>query len=91
MVVKFSLALALAHFPKNYFILDEPTSGLDPIVRNDILDILKEYAKNNCSILFSSHITEDIIKIADEVTYINNGEIKLIEKIKKLFLIIILK
>ncbi|ADQ39791.1 ABC transporter related protein [Caldicellulosiruptor acetigenus I77R1B] len=81
MVVKFSLALALAHFPK-LLILDEPTSGLDPIVRNDILDILKEYAKNNCSILFSSHITEDIIKIADEVTYINNGEIKLIENKK---------
>jgi ABC-2 type transport system ATP-binding protein len=79
MVVKFSLALALAHHPK-LLILDEPTSGLDPVVRNDLLDILQETVRNEqCSVLFSSHITEDIAKIADRVAFIYDGEIKLVE------------
>ena len=78
MTVKFSLAMALAHHPK-LLILDEPTSGLDPVIRNDLLDILKETVKkDNSAVLFSSHITEDIAKIADTVAFIHNGEIKLI-------------
>lgn len=79
MVVKFSLAMALSHRPK-FLLLDEPTSGLDPVVRLELLNILNEEVKSReCSILFSSHITEDIIKIADNVAFINDGEIKLVE------------
>ena len=59
-------------------LLDEPTSGLDPIVRDEVLDILRCVAKEkNTSVLFSSHITEDIEKIADRVIFINNGRILL--------------
>lgn len=73
MLVKFSLALSLAHHPK-LLILDEPTSGLDPVVRNDVLKILKEISKRDqTTVFFSSHITEDIEKIADRVVYIYNG------------------
>lgn len=79
MVVKFSLAMALAHHPK-LFILDEPTSGLDPVVRHVLLEILSKTVRDeHASILFSSHITEDIVKIADEVVFIYDGEIKLVE------------
>lgn len=82
MIVKFSLAMALAHHPK-LLILDEPTSGLDPVVRNDLLEMLLEIVKNErCSVLFSSHITEDIAKIADKVAFIYDGEIRLIAEKK---------
>lgn len=82
MIVKFSLAMALAHHPK-LLILDEPTSGLDPVVRNDLLEMLLETVKNErCSVLFSSHITEDIAKIADKVAFISDGEIRLIAEKK---------
>ena len=77
MSVKLALVLALSHHPK-LMILDEPTSGLDPIVRNELLEILEETVKKEkSSILFSSHITEDIVKIANKVAYIYNGEIVL--------------
>lgn len=73
MKVKFSLALALSHNPK-LLIMDEPTSGLDPIVRSKILKILKEYAeKYGTAILFSSHITEDMNRIADKLIFLNHG------------------
>lgn len=76
-VMKFSLAIALSHHPK-LLIMDEPTSGLDPIIRNEVLDTIKEIVKNEkCSVFFSSHITEDIEKIADDITYIFDGRILL--------------
>lgn len=75
MKMKLSLALALSHHPK-LVILDEPTSGLDPIVRDGVLDILLEYMEDEShSILFSSHITSDLEKIADTITFIHKGEI----------------
>lgn len=75
MKVKFSLCLALSHSPE-LLLMDEPTSGLDPIVRNEILNILKEYAKETgASILFSSHITEDMEKIAEELLFMHKGKI----------------
>lgn len=75
MRVKFSLALALSHNPK-LLIMDEPTSGLDPIVRSKILKILRAYSKENgTAILFSSHITEDMNKIADKLIFLNHGKI----------------
>ncbi|MTI49635.1 MAG: ABC transporter ATP-binding protein [Firmicutes bacterium] len=77
MKVKLGIALALARHPE-LLILDEPTSGLDPVIRKEILDILLEVIQDeNKSVLFSSHITEDIEKIADYVTYIINGKIVL--------------
>lgn len=77
MKVQFMLSLALSHHAK-LFILDEPTSGLDPIIREKILNIIYKTVKNeNASVFFSSHITEDIQKIADTIIYIDNGNILL--------------
>lgn len=79
-LVKFLIIIAISHHPK-LLILDEPTSGLDPIIRNQVIDYLKDVVKNErCSILFSSHITEDISKLADVVTYMDNGKILLSER-----------
>jgi ABC-2 type transport system ATP-binding protein len=75
MQMKFSLALALSH-DADLIILDEPTSGLDPVFRNEILDILADLIQNeNKGVLFSTHITGDLDKIADYITFINKGEI----------------
>ena len=60
MKVKYFLSLELAKNP-DLLVLDEPTSGLDPIVRDEVLDILRCVAKEqNTSVLFSSHITEAV-------------------------------
>lgn len=75
MKMKYSLALALCHNPE-LIIMDEPTSGLDPVFRSEILDILYNFIQNeNKSIFFSTHITTDLEKIADYITFINNGKI----------------
>ncbi|MFD2672157.1 ABC transporter ATP-binding protein [Marinicrinis sediminis] len=75
MKVKYSLALALSHGAK-LLILDEPTSGLDPVSRDDLLDIFQELIMGGeISILFSTHITSDLEKCADYITFIENGRI----------------
>lgn len=75
MRVKYSLALALSHGAK-LLILDEPTSGLDPIARDNLLDLFQELVEGGeISILFSTHITSDLEKCADYITYIHNGQI----------------
>ena len=75
MKVKYSLALALSHGAK-LLILDEPTSGLDPVARDNLLDIFQELVQDGeISILFSTHITSDLEKCADYITYIHNGQI----------------
>lgn len=75
MKMKFSLAISLSHNAQ-LLIMDEPTSGLDPIIRNELLDILSYLIQDeNKGIFFSTHITSDLDKIADYVTFINKGEI----------------
>ncbi len=74
MQVKYALALALSHRAE-LLILDEPTSGLDPVSRDELVDVFLSLADEGVSILFSTHITDDLDKCADDVTYIRNGEI----------------
>ena len=75
MRVKFSMALALSHHAR-LLLLDEPTSGLDPVARDDLLELFQELIENGeRSILFSTHITSDLEKCADFITYIENGRI----------------
>jgi ABC-2 type transport system ATP-binding protein len=75
MKVKYSLAIALSHGAK-LLILDEPTSGLDPVARDNLLDIFQELVQSGeISILFSTHITSDLEKCADYITYIHKGQI----------------
>lgn len=73
--MKYALVLALSH-GADLFILDEPTSGLDPLVRNELIDILKEIVlTDNKTVLMSTHITSDLDKIADYLFFIFNGKI----------------
>ncbi|MDD3957763.1 MAG: ABC transporter ATP-binding protein [Candidatus Izemoplasmatales bacterium] len=75
MRVKFSLLLALSHHAQ-LLILDEPTSGLDPVSRDEVLLLFQDLVENgDISILFSTHITSDLEKCADYITYIKNGSI----------------
>ncbi|MBB6216878.1 ABC-2 type transport system ATP-binding protein [Anaerosolibacter carboniphilus] len=75
MRMKYSLALALSHHAE-LIVMDEPTSGLDPVFRSELLDILAELMQDeNKAILFSTHITTDLDKIADYITFIHDGEI----------------
>ena len=73
--VKYLLALALSHHAE-LLILDEPTSGLDPVSREELLHIFQQIVKReNCSILFSTHITSDLDRCADDITYIHEGRV----------------
>ena len=75
MKMKLQIDAALSHNAE-LLIMDEPTSGLDPVVRNEILDVFEEYVKDgNHTIFLSSHITSDLERIADSITYIHNGRI----------------
>jgi ABC-2 type transport system ATP-binding protein len=75
--VKLSLIAALAHSPK-LLLLDEPTSGLDPVVRTEVLDVLFEVlADGERAIFYSTHILSDIARLADELAFLDNGQIKL--------------
>lgn len=77
MQMKLQIAVALSHQAK-LLIMDEPTSGLDPVVRNEILDIFLEFVQNEeHTILLSSHITSDLERIADYITFIDQGKILL--------------
>ena len=81
MRVKYSLTLSLSYGAK-LFIFDEPTSGLDPVARDDLLELFQELIEGGQrSILFSTHITSDLEKCADYITFIQNGRI--IESMEK--------
>jgi len=75
MQTKLMLACALAHEAK-LLILDEPTSGMDPVARDELMDMLRQYiADGEKSVLFSTHITSDLERAADFITYIRNGQL----------------
>ncbi len=76
MKVKLMLTMALSHHPK-LLLLDEPTSGLDPVARDEMMDILQNFISNeNNGVLFSTHITSDLEKVADYITFILDGQIR---------------
>ena len=73
MQMKLMLAIALSHHAR-LLILDEPTSGLDVLMRDELMDILRDFiADGEHSVLFSTHITHDLERAADLITYINHG------------------
>lgn len=75
MKTKLCIAAALSHNPK-LLILDEATSGLDPVMRDDILDVFWEFVQDEShSILMSSHISTDLEKIADYITFLHQGKV----------------
>lgn len=75
MKVKLNLTMALSHGAK-LLILDEPTSGLDPVSRDELLEVFKLLAGKGVAILFSTHITSDLDKCADSITYIRKGQLQ---------------
>ena len=74
MKVKFNLLLALSHRAE-ILILDEPTSGLDPFSRDELLDLFIELKNRGVAVLFSTHITSDIEKCADDIMYLRKGRL----------------
>lgn len=79
MRMKVSIAAALSHGAE-LLIMDEPTSGLDPVVRDEVLDLFYDFMQEDShAILLSSHITSDLDKIADHITFIHQGRVLLSE------------
>jgi ABC-2 type transport system ATP-binding protein len=75
MLMKFALVLALSHHAE-LIIMDEPTSGLDPVFRRELLDIFATLIQDEKkSILFSTHVTSDLERVADYITFINKGKV----------------
>lgn len=78
--MKLGIAAAMSHHSK-LLILDEATNGLDPVAREDVLDMLYEFTRDEThSILISSHIVSDLEKLCDYITFIHNGKILLCEE-----------
>ena len=75
MKIKYMLSLAMSH-GADLLILDEPTSGLDPISREELLEIFLDLRDRGKTILFSTHITSDLDKTADDILYISVGKLR---------------
>lgn len=86
------LAIALSH-KAEVLIIDEPTSGLDPSMREEFIEIISDYMQNdNHTVLFSTHITQDLEAIADYIVFVDDGKIVLsLEKYEFLNYFIVLK
>lgn len=75
MRMKYALAIALSHHA-DLIIMDEPTSGLDPVFRRELLEILSSVMQDEKkSVLFSTHITSDLERIADYITFVHKGKL----------------
>ena len=80
MKMKLGIAIALSHNPK-LLILDEATSGLDPVVRDEVIDILYDFTREEThSILISSHIVSDLEKLCDYIAFLHKGKLMLCEE-----------
>ena len=84
MRVKFFLAMELAKSPE-CLLLDEVTSGLDPVIRDEVLDILLDTAREyDIPVFMSSHITEDLEKVAERIIFIDSGRILLCDSVENI-------
>ena len=79
--MKLCIAVALSHKPKLLILDEATTSGLDPVMRDDILDVFLDFVQDeNHSILMSSHITTDLEKVADYITFIHQGKVLFVKQ-----------
>ncbi len=80
MKMKLGIAIAMSHESK-LLLLDEATSGLDPVVRDEVVEMLSEFTRDeNHSILISSHIVSDLEKLCDYVAFLHKGKLLLCEE-----------
>ena len=81
-MLKFQFAFALSHHPK-LLVLDEPTANFDPEFRSEFFSVLKEFiAEGTNSVILATHLTEDLDRIADYITYIDKGKMVFAEDIE---------
>lgn len=80
MKMKISIAIALSH-KSRLLLLDEPTGGLDPVARDDVVEMLMDFTRDeNCSVLISSHIVSDLEKLCDYIAFLRKGKLMLCEE-----------
>lgn len=80
MKMKLGIAVALSHHPR-LLILDEATNGLDPVARDEVVDMICEFTRDEShAVLISSHIVTDLEKICDYIAFLHKGELLLCEE-----------